>query len=90
MIREPHYSVEVEIILNGLEQGSDIRLLNAVCSAIDLICDKGDSAEARSEMLITKARKHIWKTPVKDSRYDWCVLWEPREDVAIIHFIGEL
>ena len=90
MIREPHYSVDVEKILNGLGQGSDTRLLNAVCDAIDLICDKGDSAEARSEMLITRARTHIWKTPVKDRRYDWCVLWEPREDVAIIHFIGEL
>ena len=90
MIREPHYSVEVEIILNGLEQGSDTRLLNAVCDAIDLVCDHGDSAKARAEMLITKSGKHIWKTQVSDRRYDWCVLREPREELAIIHFIGEL
>ena len=90
MIREPYYSSDVELILNGLEQGSDTRLLNAVCDAIDLICDQGDSAKARMEMLITKAGTHIWKTPVKDRRYDWCVLWEPRNDLAIVHFIGEL
>ena len=90
MIREPHYSIEVELILNGLEQGSDTRLLNAVCDAIDLICDHGDSASARKIMLITIAGTHIWKTPVKDGRYEWCILWEPREDMAIIHFIGEL
>ena len=90
MIREPYYSSDVELILNGLEQGSDTRLLNAVCDAIDLICDQGDSAKARMEMLITKAGTHIWKTPVKDRRYDWCVPWEPRNDLAIVHFIGEL
>ena len=90
MIREPHYSVDVEIILNGLAQGSDTRLLNAVCNAIDLVCDHGDSAKARAEMLITKAGTHFWKTQVRDHRYDWCVLWEPREEFAIIHFIGEL
>jgi len=90
LIREPYYSSDVELILNGLEQSSDTRLLNAVCDAIDLICDQGDSAKARMEMLITKAGTHIWKTPVKDRRHDWCVLWEPREDLAIIHFIGAL
>ena len=90
MIREPHYSDEVELILNRLQQGSDARLLNAVCDAIDLICDQGDSAKARQEMLITKTGTHIWKTPVKDYRNEWCVLWEPRAGLAIIHFIGEL
>ena len=90
MIREPHYSIEVELVLNGLELGSDARLLNAVCDAIDLICDQGDSAKARRKMLLTKSGTHIWKTPVKDNRHDWCILWEPRDRLAIIHFIGEL
>lgn len=90
MIREPHYSVDVELILNGLEQGSDTRLLNAACDAIDLICDHGDSALARKIMLITTAGTHIWKTLAKDGRYEWCILWEPREGLAIFHFIGEL
>ena len=90
MIRKPHYSVGVEIIINGLEQGSDTRLLNASCDAIDLVCDHGDSAKARVEMLITKDGKHIWKTQVRDRRYDRCVLLEPRQELAIIHFIGEL
>ena len=90
MIREPYYSPDVELILNGLEKGSDTRLLNAVCDAIDLICDQGDSAKARAEMLITKAGTHIWKTPVRDGRFDWCVLWEPQDGLAVIYFIGEL
>ena len=90
MIREPYYSPDVELILNGLEKGSDTRLLNAVCDAIDLICDHGDSAKARAEMLITKAGTHIWKTPVRDRRFDWCVLWEPQDGLAVIYFIGEL
>ena len=50
MIREPHYSDDVELILNGLQQGSDARLLNAVCNAIDLICDQGDAAKARRQL----------------------------------------
>jgi hypothetical protein len=90
LIREPYYSPDVELILNGLEEGSDTRLLNAVCDAIDLVCDHGDSAKARAEMLITKAGTHIWKTPIRDQRYEWCLLWELQESVALIHFIGEL
>lgn len=90
MNREPHYSIDTESILNKLERGSDTRLLNAVCDALDLICDEGDSAKAREEMLVTKNGTHIWKTNIKDTRYNWCVLWEPRQELAIIHYIGEL
>ena len=36
MIREPHYSVDTESLLNKLERGSDTRLLNAVCDALDV------------------------------------------------------
>jgi hypothetical protein len=90
LIREPFSSPDVELILNGLEKGSDTRLLNAVCDAIDLICDHGDSAKARAQMLITKAGTHIWKTSVRERRFDWCVLWEPQDGLAVIYFIGEL
>ena len=90
MIREPHYSEEVELILDQLERGSDARLINAVCDAIDLICDFGDTPEARRELLTTQNQTHIWKVTVRDPRHDWCVLWEPKGKLAIIHFIGEL
>ena len=75
MICEPYYSVGVEIILKRLEQGSDTRLLNAVCDAIDLVCVHGDSAKARAEILITNGGKLIWKIQVRDRRYGWCALW---------------
>ena len=66
-MREPYYSPDVELILSGLERGSDSRLLDAVCDAVNLICDQGDSANAQAEMLITKVAgpvfgKHSFRT----------------------------
>ena len=47
MSREPLYSEQAARVLDELEKGSDTRLNDAVCEAIDLICDFGDTAEAR-------------------------------------------
>jgi hypothetical protein len=90
VIREPLYSPQVETVLNTLEAGSDVRLLNAVCDAIDLICDHGDTAAARREQLFTKIGNPVWKVAVRDSNHEWSVLWLPHGEVATIYYIGEI
>jgi len=90
VIREPSYSPQVEGVLNTLEAGLDVRLLNAVCDAIDLICDHGDDAQVRREQLLTRMDNPVWKVSVRDARHDWFVLWWPHGNVATIYYIGEI
>ena len=90
MIRKPSYSQQAETVLNAIEAGADARLLNAVCDAIDLICDHGDTAAARREQLLTQMENPVWKVAVRDSHHEWSVLWWPHGDVATIYYIGEI
>lgn len=90
MIREPAYTEDVKRALFKLQIGSDLRLLHAVCDAIDLICDRGNSREARVELLVTENGNKAFRVPVRDSRYDWCLLWWPKGAVAHVYYIGEL
>ncbi len=90
MIREPSYSGQAESALNRLEAGADARLLDAVCDAVDLICDHGDMAAARREQLRTKIGNPVWKGAVRDRRHDWSVLWWPQDEIARIYYIGEI
>ena len=49
MRREPAYSPQAAAALDALDESNDLELYNAVCDAIDLICDHGDTAEARRQ-----------------------------------------
>ena len=89
MSREPEYSEQALRAIQQLEAGDDAALLEAVADAIDLICDHGDSAEARREQLRTRAGNAVWKVSVR-SAHDWVVLWWPDGDAAVIAFIGRL
>jgi len=48
---EPNYSAQASAALDMLESGTDDKLLNAVCDAIDLICDHSGDRRARTERL---------------------------------------
>jgi hypothetical protein len=90
VIRDPVYSDQADAALATLADGVDLRLYDAVCDAIDLICDHGDSAEARREQLRTVAGSTVWKVAVRTRHQGWVVLWWPVEDKALIAYIGHL
>jgi hypothetical protein len=87
---EPNYSSQAAAALDSLESGTDDKLLNAVCDAIDLICDHPGDRRARAEQLRTSSGTPIWKVAVRTAFDDWVVLWWPRGGVADIYYIGPL
>lgn len=87
---EPSYSAQASAALDMLESGTDDKLLNAVCDAIDLICDHPGDRRARAEQLRTTSGTPAWKVPVRTLADDWVVLWWPRGDLADIYYIGPL
>jgi hypothetical protein len=87
---EPNYSRQAAAALDSLESCTDEKLLNAVCDAIDLICDHPGDRKARAEQLRTASGTPIWKVPVRTAQDDWVVLWWPRGDIADIYYIGPL
>lgn len=87
---EPNYSRQASAALDALEAGTDEKLLNAVCDAIDLICDHPGDRRARAEQLRTAAGTPVWKVAVRTYEGDWVVLWWPRGRLADIHYIGPL
>jgi hypothetical protein len=90
VIREPLFSAQAADALDALERGHDSALHDAVCDAIDLICDHGDSAEARREQLRTSHGTPVWKVAVRTRHDDWAVLWWPVDRDAQISYIGPL
>ena len=87
---EPSYSPQAAAALDALENGTDEKLLSAVCDAIDLIRDHPGDRRARAEQLRTAAGTPMWKVTVRTSADDWVVLWWPRDDIADIYYIGHL
>ena len=89
MTREPIYSAAAAEVVSHLEDGQDRALLNAVADAIDLVCDHGDTAEARREQLRTSAGTAVWKVTIRGSA-GWVLLWSPSGTEALIHHIRGL
>jgi hypothetical protein len=87
---EPNYSAQASAALDVLESGGDNKLLDAVCEAIDLVCDHPGDRRARAEQLRTASGTPIWKVPVRTRSDDWVVLWWPRNKFADIYYIGPL
>ena len=90
MTREPVYSRQAIEALDQLAAGTDAELYDAVCDAIDLICDYGDTAEARREQLRTATGTPVWKVAVRTRHDDWVVLWWPDGADAQVFFVGAL
>jgi hypothetical protein len=88
--REPVYSEQAARALDRLEADTDARLNDAVCDVIDLICDLGDTAEARREQMRTAQGTPMWKVSVRGATEAWVVLWWPVGDDAQIYYIGPL
>ncbi len=89
MIREPAYGPEADHALKALEASDDpqgIHILQAVCDTLDLICDHGDSAEARRQQLRTASGQGVWRVQVRGT--GWVVLWWPVGEEAWVYYIG--
>lgn len=85
MSRAPTYTHRASEALDQLESGSDAGLREAVYAVIDLICDYGDTAAARRQLL--RVGDHsVRRVAVRGS--DWVVLWWPVEQEARIYYIG--
>jgi hypothetical protein len=89
VILEPVYGTEADQALKNLEGSTDPRELHiyeAVCDALDLICDHGDLAEARRQQLRTSRGDAVWRVQVRGTT--WVILWWPAETEARIYYIG--
>jgi hypothetical protein len=89
-VLEPNYSKQASAALDALEVGADVELWNAVCDAVDLVCDHPGDRRGRAEQLKTTAGTPMWKVLVRTRHDDWVVLWWPRGKVADIYYIGQL
>jgi len=87
---EPNYSAQASSALDSLENGANEKLLNAVCDAIDVICDHPGDRRARAEQLRTATGTPLWKVQARTPSDDWVVLWWPRAEFADIYYIGPL
>jgi hypothetical protein len=90
-VLEPAYGEHVLPVLDKIENDLSRRALwNAICDAIDLVCDRPDSAEARREAIRLPSGATLWQVPIhcyiEDD--DWVLLWHPEESDAVISYIG--
>lgn len=90
---EPTYSSLVDSALDKIEYDPSRRpLWNAICDAIDLVCDQPDSADARREQVRTPTGLILWQVPVwcRAEDDDWVLLWHRDDDArsAVIVYIG--
>jgi hypothetical protein len=88
---EPVFGEHVVLALDKIETDPDRRALwNAICDAIDLVCDHPDSAEARREAIRLDSGTTLWQVPIhcylEDD--DWVLLWCPDGGDAVIFYIG--
>jgi hypothetical protein len=88
---EPIFSPEAEEVLDELEgDAANDRLVDAIWDVIDLITGHPGSTQARRRALRMAKGHSVWLVPVP-GRYDdevWVVLWQPRDDDALIAYIG--
>ena len=87
---DPKYEEQADAILDKIQHDPSRQALwNAICNAIDLVCDHPDSAEARREAVRTP-RFTMWQVPIKcrTEDDDWVLLWRPNGTDAEILYIG--
>jgi hypothetical protein len=85
------FSPQAGEVLDELEKDvSNARLADAIWDVLDLISERPGSAQARYRALRTAGGHSVWLVPVR-GHYDdevWVVLWQPRDDDALIAYIG--
>jgi hypothetical protein len=85
------FSPEADEILDELERdASKDTLVDAIWNVLDLIVEKPGSAQARYRALRTTGGHSVWLVPVHGLYEDeaWVVLWQPRNEDALIAYIG--
>ena len=90
-VLEPEYGEHVIAILDRIEHDPTRQpLWNAICDAIDLICDHPDSAEARREAVRTPGGFKVWQVPIRcrTEDDDWVLLWHEDGPNAVIVYVG--
>ena len=88
---EPLFSPEAGDVLDELEKdASNTALVDAIWDALDLISEHPGSAQARHRGLRTAGGQPVWLVPVRGQYHDevWVVLWQPRDDDALIAYTG--
>jgi ParE toxin of type II toxin-antitoxin system, parDE len=88
---EAQFSPDAARILDELEKNpANDRIVDAIWDTIDLIREQPDSAQARRRALRTAMGHSIWLVPVPIMHDEdrWVILWQPREDDALIAYIG--
>lgn len=88
---EPVYGKHAAVVLDQVEHDPGRRALwDAICDAIDLVCDHPDSAEARREALRLPSGATVWQVPIRCRLEDddWVLLWAPDGDDAVITYVG--
>lgn len=88
---EPAYGEHVLPALDKVENDTSRRALwNAICDAIDLVCDNPESAEARREAIRLPSGATVWQVSIRCylEDDDWVLVWRPEGDDAVIVYVG--
>jgi hypothetical protein len=87
----PRFSPDAARILDELEKdAANEHFVDAIWHTIDLITEQPDSAVARRRALRTVRGHSVWLVPIPFRHDDevWVILWQPRDDDALIAYIG--
>lgn len=85
------FSPDAGRVLDELEKdASNDRLVDAIWDVLDLITEHPGAAQARYRGLRTVKGYSVWLVPIRGRHNDevWVVLWQPRDDTALIAYIG--
>jgi hypothetical protein len=85
------FSPEASEVLDVLEKdSSNTRFVDAIWAVLDVITEHPGSAQARHRSLRTAGGHTVWLVPVRGLYDDesWVVLWQPRDDDALVAYLG--
>jgi hypothetical protein len=85
------FSPEASEVLDVLEKdSSNTRFVDAIWDVLDVITEHPGSAQARHRSLRTAGGHTVWLVPVHGLYDDeaWVVLWQPRDDDALVAYLG--
>ena len=85
------FSPTASEVLDLLEKdSSNTRFVDAIWDVLDLVTEHPGSAQARHRSLRTAGGHTVGLVPVR-GQYDdeaWVVLWQPRDDDALVAYVG--
>ena len=85
---EPVYEPDAAATLDEIEKDDNRwELWNAICDAIDLVCERPDSTWARLRTNRLRGGRLVHEVAIQ-SADNWILLWSPREGEALIAYVG--